>query len=93
MAAKLASPDWYPAPAMGLEEIRRRAKRVGRDVEIARAVSQGVLRQELGLADFAAHRPARACGQDTTIDQFQNCIELLDEIFRPTAVVGDPWGY
>jgi hypothetical protein len=66
-------------PAVGLKEIRRRAKRVGGDVEIAGAVSQDVLRQELRLADFAVHGAARAGRQHTTIDQLQSGIELLGE--------------
>ena len=64
-------------PAMGLEEIRRRVKRVGSDVEIARAVSQDVLRQELRSADFAVHGAARAWRHHTTIDLFRSCIESL----------------
>ena len=75
------------APAMGLQEIRCRVQRVGRDVEIAGAVSHDVLGQKLRLANFAVHGASRACRQDAAIDQLQSGIELLGEILRPSAVV------
>src|SRR5258707_14773155 len=62
-------------PAVCSKKIRRRAKRVGGDVEIAGAVSQDVLRQKLRLADFAVHGAARACRQRAAIDQLQGGIE------------------
>jgi hypothetical protein len=46
---------------MGPEKIGRRVQRIGGDVEIAGAVGQDILRQELRLADFAVHGAARAC--------------------------------
>src|SRR5205085_1984219 len=48
------------APAMPLEEIRRGVQRILRHVEISAAIGEDVLRQELGLADLAVHRAARA---------------------------------
>src|SRR3982074_3924034 len=47
------------APAVRLEKIRGRVQRVGRDVEIAGAVGQDVLRHKLRLADFAVQGAAR----------------------------------
>ena len=93
MAPKLASPGWYPAPARqpwALEEICRRGQRVGRDVETAAgAVVQDVLGQELRVADLAVHRAARARREDPAIDQRQRRVELVGEIGRAPAVIGE----
>src|SRR3984957_169510 len=48
------------APAMGFEEIRGGSQRTGRGFEIADAVFQHRLGQELRLADLAMHRAALA---------------------------------
>src|SRR5436305_2130578 len=77
------------APAVRLEEIRRRTKRVGSIFEIAGAVLQDGLGQKLGLADFAVHRAARARREHAAIDQFQRGVELVRKILRPPAIVGE----
>ena len=88
--------SWLPrlvsragAPAMSLKEICGRGQRVGRDVEISRAVVQDVLGQELCLADFTVHRAPRACREDAAIDQRQRCVKLVGKIGRPTTVVSE----
>src|ERR1700733_2670756 len=48
------------APAMGFEEIRRGSQRTRRGFEIADAIFQHRLGQELRLADLAMHRAALA---------------------------------
>src|SRR6266540_7354244 len=79
-----------PSPAMAPEEIRRRGQRVGSGVEIsAGAVVQDALGQELCMADLTVHGAACACREDPAIDQCQSCVELLGEIGRPTAVIGE----
>src|SRR5271156_440565 len=50
------------APAMGFEEIRGRGQRARRSFEIADAIFQHRLGQELRLADLAMHRAALAAG-------------------------------
>src|SRR5579859_3551270 len=77
------------APAMRLEKTRGRVQRVGRDLEIAGAVGQDVLRQKLGLADLAVHGAAGGGRKHAAIDQLQRRVKLLGEIFRPPAVIGE----
>src|SRR5215207_2739969 len=78
------------APAMALEEIRRRHQRRARIVEAAAgAVVQNALRQELRVADLAVHRAARARRQDAAIDQRQRRVELVGEIGAAPAVIGE----
>src|SRR5882672_12845342 len=75
---------------MSLEKICRRGQRVGGVVETsAGAVVQDVLGQELRVADLTVHGAARAGREYPTIDQCQSCIELLGEIGRATAVIGE----
>src|SRR5262249_43931850 len=77
------------APTMSLKEICCRGQRIGRDVEISRAVIQDILGQELCLADFTVHRAPRARREDAAIDQRQRCVKLVGKIGRPTTVVGE----
>jgi hypothetical protein len=76
------------APAMGLQQICRRTKRVGSSVKIAGAVGQDVLGHELGLAYLTVHGSARAGRQHATIDQLQCRVELLGKELGTAAVVG-----
>src|ERR1700722_14981834 len=76
-------------PAMGFEEIRGRAERIGGDLEIAGAVGQDVLGQKLRLADLAMHRAARVAREHAAIDQLQRRVKLVGEIIRPPAVIGE----
>src|SRR5436305_4296467 len=69
-------------PAMAFEEIRRGVQRIRRDVEIAAAIGEDVLWQELGLADLAVHRATLGRGNDTAIDQLERRIELVGEVLR-----------
>src|SRR2546429_164645 len=41
------------------------------------------------MADLAVHGATRPCREDPTIDQCQSCVELLGEIGRATAVIGE----
>src|SRR5215467_2797344 len=41
------------------------------------------------MADLPVHGAARACRESPTIDQCQSGVELLGEIRRPTAVIGE----
>src|SRR5215467_3748010 len=41
------------------------------------------------MADLAVHGATRACREDPAIDQCQSCVELLGEIGRPAAVIGE----
>ena len=75
---------------MSSEEICRRGQCAGRGVETsAGAVLEDGLGQELGLADLTMHGAARACRENPAIDQCQSCVELVGEIGRPAAVIGE----
>ena len=41
------------------------------------------------MTDLTMHGAARACGKDTALHQRQSCIELVSEIGRATAVIGE----
>src|SRR5215217_5105208 len=91
--AEVRLPGLVPAagaPAMALEEVRRRHQRRAGVVETAAgAVVQDALRQELRVADLAVHRAARARRQDAAIDQRQRRVELVGEIGAAPAVIGE----
>ena len=77
-------------PAMGLQEVRGGGKRRADIVQVAaRAVIQHVLGQELGMADLAVGRAPGVRRQETAIDQGQRGVELVGEVFRTAAIVGE----
>src|SRR5690242_556282 len=57
------------APAMRAQEVRGRRQCAGCALEIADAISEDVLRQELRLADLAMHRAALCRRKRTAVDQ------------------------
>lgn len=74
---------------MRMQEIRRGHQRRRRVVQIADAILEDVLGQELRLADLAMHGAAGACRESSIVDQLERGVKLIGEILRPPAVIGE----
>ena len=74
---------------MRLEEVRGRRQGRPDIVEVAGAVGEHVLRQELRVADLAMRSAAGARGEQAAIDKGQGGVELIREVFGAAAIIGE----
>ena len=76
------------APAVGFEEVRCRGERVPDIFQIADAVIEDALGEELCVPKLTVHGTSRAGGKHPAVNERHEGVELLGEIGAPTAVVG-----